>query len=83
VSSSYTDRLALLDARDHEYIASLPESERTIVVSTIARYQREDSLAEGDPVPQLELLRADDVSAVQLSDLLEGKPALLIFGSYT
>ena len=77
------ERIARLDARDHEYIESLPESKRTTVVSTILSYWREDSLGEGDPIPQLELFRADDVSAVQLSDLLGDKPLVLVFGSYT
>ena len=38
MSSSDVERIARLDARDHEYIESLPESKRTTVVSTILSY---------------------------------------------
>jgi len=77
------ERLARLDARDQQYIESLSKSKRTTVVSTILSYWREDGLGEGDPVPQFELFRADDASALQLSDLLGERPVVLVFGSYT
>ena len=77
------ERLARLDARDQEYIESLPESKRTTVVSTILSYWREDNLREGDLIPQLQLFRADDASALELTDLLGDRPVVLVFGSYT
>ena len=84
MSASDLEQIAeRLDARDREYVSGLDPEQRDVVLSTMGRYMRSRGVAIGDPVPQLELVRADDVSAVRLSDLLEGKPALLIFGSYT
>lgn len=77
------ERLAQLDARDLKYIESLPESKRTTVVSAILSYWREDNLGEGDLIPELQLFRADDASALQLNDLLGDRPVVLVFGSYT
>jgi hypothetical protein len=74
--------LTRLDARDREYAESLAPEQREVVVSTILRYQRADRIRVGDPVPQLELARLDD-GAVRLDVLAEGKPLVLVFGSYT
>lgn len=75
--------LARLDPRDREYVEGLAEDERQVVVSTILRYQRETALRVGDPLPDLELHRLDDGAGVQLRALLDGRPVVLVFGSFT
>ena len=74
----------LLDQRDREYVESVTDAEkRATVVSTILRYQQPDRLEVGDAVPQLELFRMEDASAVRLGELVEARPLVLVFGSYT
>jgi len=56
---------------------------RATVVSTILRYQHQDRLEVGDVVPPLELFRVEDARAVRLEVLVESRPLVLVFGSYT
>jgi hypothetical protein len=72
-----------LDPRDREYIAGLDGEEREIVVSTIARYQRQSGLRAGESIPALELYRLDDGEHVRLVELAAGRPLVLVFGSFT
>ncbi len=72
-----------LDPRDREYIATLEAAEREVVVSTILRYQRQGGLRVGDRQPAIELFRLDDGDPVHLDALIDGRPLVLVFGSFT
>ena len=77
------DAAGQLDPRDREYVAGLEPELREAVVSTITRYQRPDQLGRGDPLPALDLVRPEDGSTVELVSLVDGRPLVLVFGSYT
>jgi len=77
------EELARLDPRDREYVDSLERDEREVVVSTILRHQRESRIASGDRLPALSLHRLEDGARVQLRDLVDGRPLVLVFGSFT
>jgi len=82
--SDALQRETLLDPRDREYVESITDAEkRATVVSTILRYQQPDRLQVGEPVPEVELFRLEDASAVRLGELVETRPLVLVFGSYT
>jgi hypothetical protein len=72
-----------LDPRDAEYAATLPADERDTVLDTVTRFRRPERLRVGDELPELELLRLDDGSAVELASLVAGRPLVLVFGSFT
>jgi hypothetical protein len=72
-----------LDPRDLEYAESLPQDERGTVISTVTRFRRPDSLRVGDELPELELLRLGDGGPVALRSLVDGRPLVLVFGSFT
>jgi hypothetical protein len=72
-----------LDPRDREYAASLSGDERETVVATVTRFRRPESLGIGDPLPELELLRLEDAEPVSLGSLVDGRPLVLVFGSFT
>ena len=46
-------------------------------------HARAGSLHIGDPAPDFTLLKVDKSERVQLSQLNENKPVVLVFGSYT
>jgi hypothetical protein len=72
-----------LDPRDREYAESLPGDERETVVSTVTRFRRPDRLRLGDPLPSLEVLGLEDGRPVSLASLVDGRPLVLVFGSFT
>jgi len=72
-----------LDPRDVEYVQTLVAEERGVVVSTVARFRRPDRLHVGDVLPQLELLRHEDGTHVQLRSLVAARPLVVVFGSFT
>jgi len=72
-----------LDPRDREYTESLPAEERETIVATVTRFRRPDSLRVGDALPELDLLALDDSQSVALSSLVDGRPLVLVFGSFT
>jgi hypothetical protein len=72
-----------VDPRDREYAESLPAEERETVVATVTRFRRPDSLLVGDGLPALDLLALDDTRPVALSSLVDGRPLVLVFGSFT
>ncbi len=72
-----------LDPRDREYAESLPGDERETVVSTVTRFRRPDRLRLGDPLPRLEVLGLEDGRPVSLPSLVDGRPLVLVFGSFT
>ena len=72
-----------LDPRDREHAESLPAGGRAVVVATVERFRRPDRLAAGNPLPQLELTRLDDGSRVPVRALVEERPLVIVFGSFT
>ncbi len=74
---------AYLHPRDLEYIETLAADERESAVATITRFRRPDRLRVGDALPHLDLLRLEDGRPVQLESLVDGRPLLLVFGSFT
>ena len=77
-------RLELLDPRDRAYAEELAGGEREVVVSTVARYRRRDSLGVGDPLPDLTAARLDDgTPQVAFREMARERPLLLVFGSFT
>jgi hypothetical protein len=72
-----------LDPRDRAHADSLTAGERDTVVATVGRFRRPDRLAVGDPLPDIELLRIEDYSRVSLASLVDGRPLVLVFGSFT
>ena len=74
---------AYLDPRDRAHAATLDGDDHDVVVSTVARYRREDRLEPGDPLPPLGLMRIDDGEEVLLQSLVTDRPLALVFGSFT
>jgi hypothetical protein len=72
-----------VDPRDREYAESLPAGERETVVATVTRFRRPDRLRVEDALPELDLLALDDARPVALSSLVDGRPLVLVFGSFT
>jgi hypothetical protein len=72
-----------LDPRDREYAESLSGEERETVVATVARFRRPESLQVGDPLPDVELLRLEGAVPASLGSLVDGRPLVLVFGSFT
>ena len=71
------------DPRDREYAASLPDDERRTVLATVERFRRPDRLGVGAALPRLDLLRLDDAAPVPLASLVDDRPLVLVFGSFT
>ena len=65
-----------------EITAEPDHQRREVKRSAITTYRKEEKLNVGDSVPELELERLEETDPVPLS-LLESRPAVLIFGSYT
>ena len=76
-------RLQLLDPRDRAYAEGLAGDEREVVVSTVTRYRRPDSLGVGDPLPDIAAARLDDGTPVALRQMAGERPLLVVFGSFT
>lgn len=72
-----------LDPRDREHVQSLPPDERGVVVATVERFRRPERLAAGDPLPQVGLVRLEDGARVSLEALVDNRPLVLVFGSFT
>jgi hypothetical protein len=77
------DAASYLDPRDREYAQGLPADERGTVVATVTRFRRPDTLRVGDALPELDLLAFDDARPVALGSLVDGRPLVLLFGSFT
>ncbi len=75
---------ALSDPADRAYVESLPPgSERDTVIASLSRYRGPETLRVGDPLPTVAVRHADDLRSVVLTDLVRGRPLLLVFGSFT
>jgi hypothetical protein len=74
----------LVDEADRRYVESLPPgAERETVVASLARYRAPDTLRAGDRLPDVTVRRAESLEPVALADLVQGRPLLLVFGSFT
>jgi len=74
---------AVLVDRDLEAITSAADPDlREAIVCSITNHRRPDTLAVGDPVPPLALVSLEDGRARKLNPG-DGRPVVLIFGSYT
>ena len=75
---------SLVDPRDRTFVSGLEEGEhRDTVVASLARHRKPERLEVGDPLPALDLLRLEDGGGVGLRSLLDGRPLVLVFGSFT
>ena len=75
---------AIIDAADRSYVESLaPGPERDTVIASLTRYRKPEALAPGDPLPAATVRRAGDLEPIELADLGQGRPLLLVFGSFT
>jgi hypothetical protein len=74
----------LVDAADRRYVDSLPPGlERETVVASLVRYRAPDTLQAGDALPEVTVRRAENLEPVAIADLVQGRPLLLVFGSFT
>lgn len=81
--SAETPITEYLDPRDRAHADSLEGAERDAVLSAVTRYRKRDRLAVGDAIPALELLRLEDGARVALGSLVDERPLVLVFGSFT
>ena len=68
------------------FMAKIPGPVAFLVLpfETLWTYARAGGLQVGDPAPDFSLMKLDKSASVQLSNLTEqGRPVVLIFGSYT
>jgi hypothetical protein len=74
----------LSDPADRDYVESLPPgAERDAVVASLTRYRAPEALQTGDPLPPVAVRSADGLAPVAMTDLVRGRPLLLVFGSFT
>jgi len=79
-----SDTDSVLDPQDRAYVEQIDDAElRDVVVASLRRHRRPERLAAGDPMPDAVLHPADGGEPVALRSLLTGRPALLVFGSFT
>jgi hypothetical protein len=72
------------DPTDRRYVESMaPGAERDAVIASLAAYRRPEALQAGDPLPTVTLRRAVNLEPVSVHDLHQGRPLLLVFGSFT
>ena len=75
---------SLVDAADRRYVERMaPGAERDAVIASLAAYRRPEALQAGDPLPTVTLRRAVNLEPVSVHDLHQGRPLLLVFGSFT
>jgi hypothetical protein len=75
---------SLVDEGDRAYVATLaPGPERETVIASLLRHRSPESLRVGDPLPEVTVRRADDLEPIRLAKLVQGRPLLLVFGSFT
>jgi hypothetical protein len=74
----------LVDASDRAYVSQIEDAgERRTVLASLVRHRSPETLAVGDPMPQVAVVEIEQRSVVRLDELVGGRPALLVFGSYT
>jgi hypothetical protein len=78
------DGATLVEEADRRFVESLPPgTERDTVVASLVRYRAAETLEAGDALPVVTLRRVQDLETVSVSDLVRGRPLLLVFGSFT
>ena len=78
------DPAALVDDGDRRYVESLePGPERDKVIASLARHRVPEAVREGEPLPDVAVLRAESLEPVRLAELVGERPLLLVFGSFT
>jgi hypothetical protein len=86
------DPASVVDQRDADYLLGdafreanvvLGEEEQQAVVCTLLGYRYPDSLATGDPAPDLRLHPFDTGPPVAIGRLHAERPLVLFFGSYS
>ena len=68
------------------FMAKIPGPVAFLVLpfETLWTHARAGTLQVGDPAPEFSLMKLDKSASVQLSNLTaQGRPVVLIFGSYT
>jgi hypothetical protein len=83
VTATSDQHLERLDPRDRAYAETLDPAEREVVVATVARHRRPERLAVGDLLPALAAASLEDGRSVELHRLVDDRPLLLVFGSFT
>ena len=79
-----TDLEALVDPQDRAHVAAIADpAERQVVVDSLVRHRVPERLAPGDPVPAVEVVDVATGETVRVDELVAGRPAVLVFGSYT
>jgi hypothetical protein len=74
----------LTDDEDRAYVASIADAEqRATIVASLLRHRVAETLRAGDPLPDVTLTALDPERPVALRDLVNGRPVVLVFGSYT
>ena len=70
--------------RDESFISRVEdERQRQVMTDSVTTHRRVDRLSEGDALPCLPLTRLTDGATVPTTELADGRPLVLIFGSYT
>jgi hypothetical protein len=78
------DLPALIDPQDRQYVRQIADpAERDVVVASLLRHRVPERLAAGDPIPSVEVVDAASGRSVRVDELVAGRPAVLVFGSYT
>jgi hypothetical protein len=76
--------VTLVDPADRGYVESLaPGVERETVIASLARYRAPETLQAGDSLPDVTVRRAERLEPIGLRQLAQGRPLLLVFGSFT
>jgi hypothetical protein len=76
--------IEVLNPGDRSYVETLPPgAERDAVVASLARHRKPEAVRSGDPLPAVTVRRVDDLEPVELTELVQARPLLLVFGSFT
>jgi len=72
----------VVDERDVQYMLGTEGEEQEAIVCTLVTYRHPDTMALGDPPPEVELHGLSSGS-VRLPEMVRDRPLVLFFGSYT
>jgi hypothetical protein len=75
---------SLVDPSDRSYVEQMPPgAERDVIIASLAAYRAPEALQGGDPLPSVTVRRADSLEPTSVPELHQGRPLLLVFGSFT